>query len=158
MSIDRRTFLQLLSTGALSAAFPPSIARALSIPAHNQTGTINDVEHIVIMMQETALLITTTVRCAACADLVIIESLTCPMVTRFGTSPTTMVICCRSIQGPPIWDCNLLRIWRMTGSDSLFRHRLAGHLETGCDSMSDPAIGTVHQPEQADLNQMATRQ
>ena len=52
MSIDRRTFLQLLSTGALSAAFPPSIARALSIPAHNQTGTINDVEHIVIMMQE----------------------------------------------------------------------------------------------------------
>jgi hypothetical protein len=52
MSIDRRTFLQLLSTGALSAAFPPSIARALSIPAHNKTGTINDVEHIVIMMQE----------------------------------------------------------------------------------------------------------
>ena len=52
MSIDRRTFLQLLTTGALSAAFPPSIARALSIPAHCQTGTINDVEHIVIMMQE----------------------------------------------------------------------------------------------------------
>jgi phospholipase C len=52
MSIDRRTFLQLLTTGALSAAFPPSIARALSIPAHCRTGTINDVEHIVIMMQE----------------------------------------------------------------------------------------------------------
>ena len=52
MSIDRRTFLQLLSTGAPSAAFPPSIARALSIPAHSRTGTINDVEHIVIMMQE----------------------------------------------------------------------------------------------------------
>src|ERR1700756_618482 len=52
MSIDRRTFVQLLTTGALSAVFPPSIARALSIPAHNQTGTINDVQHIVIMMQE----------------------------------------------------------------------------------------------------------
>jgi phospholipase C len=52
MSIDRRTFLQLLTTGALSAAFPPSIARALSIPAHCRNGTINDVEHIVIMMQE----------------------------------------------------------------------------------------------------------
>jgi hypothetical protein len=34
------------------AAFPPSIARALSIPAYCRTGTINDVEHIVIMMQE----------------------------------------------------------------------------------------------------------
>ena len=52
MSLDRRTFLQLLTTGALSAAFPPSIARALSIPAHCRTGTIDDVEHIVIMMQE----------------------------------------------------------------------------------------------------------
>jgi phospholipase C len=52
MSIDRRTFLELLTTGALSAAFPPSIARALSIPACNRTGTINDVQHIVIMMQE----------------------------------------------------------------------------------------------------------
>jgi phospholipase C len=52
MSIDRRTFFQLLTTGALSATFPPSIARALSIPAYCRTGTINDVEHIVIMMQE----------------------------------------------------------------------------------------------------------
>jgi phospholipase C len=54
MNTDRRTFLQLLiiNTSALSAAFPPSIARALSIPAYNRTGTINDVEHIVIMMQE----------------------------------------------------------------------------------------------------------
>ena len=43
-----------------------------------------------------------------------------------------------------------------TGSDSSFQHRLAGHLETGRDSMSDPAIGTVHPAEQADLNRMAT--
>jgi len=52
MSLDRRSFLQLLSTGALSAAFPASIARALEIPANHRTGTINDVEHIVILMQE----------------------------------------------------------------------------------------------------------
>jgi phospholipase C len=52
MAIDRRSFLQLLSTGALTAAFPASIARALSIPAHHRTGTIEDVEHIVILMQE----------------------------------------------------------------------------------------------------------
>jgi len=52
MATDRRTFLQLLSTGALAAAFPSSISRALEIPAHHKTGTIADVEHIVIMMQE----------------------------------------------------------------------------------------------------------
>src|SRR5579862_7732634 len=52
MSTDRRTFLKLLSTGAASAAFPASIARALEIPAHHQHGTIEDVEHIVFMMQE----------------------------------------------------------------------------------------------------------
>ena len=52
MSTDRRTFLQLLSTAALSAAFPASISRALAIPANNRTGTIKDVEHIIFMMQE----------------------------------------------------------------------------------------------------------
>jgi phospholipase C len=52
MTVDRRTFLQLLSTGAAAAAFPASIAKALSIPANNSTGSIEDVEHIVFMMQE----------------------------------------------------------------------------------------------------------
>src|SRR3984885_12076479 len=52
MAMDRRAFLQLLSTGAASAAFPASIARALKIPANNATGTIADVEHIVFLMQE----------------------------------------------------------------------------------------------------------
>jgi phospholipase C len=49
---DRRNFLKLLTSGALSAALPSSIARALEIPAHNRTGTIADVEHIVVLMQE----------------------------------------------------------------------------------------------------------
>ena len=52
MTTDRRTFLQLLMSSAVSAAFPASISRALSIPANSRTGTIADVEHIVIMMQE----------------------------------------------------------------------------------------------------------
>ena len=52
MTTDRRTFLQLLTTSALSAAFPSSIARALEIPANNRTGSLADVEHIVILMQE----------------------------------------------------------------------------------------------------------
>jgi phospholipase C len=50
---DRRTFLKLvLGSGTLAAALPPSIARALDIPAHHRTGTIADVEHIVILTQE----------------------------------------------------------------------------------------------------------
>jgi phospholipase C len=52
MTADRRTFLQLLGTGALGAAVPPGIARALEIPANRRTGTIADVEHVVILMQE----------------------------------------------------------------------------------------------------------
>src|ERR1700751_2337169 len=52
MPTDRRTFLQLLSSSAAAAAFPVSIARALEIPAHSRTGTIDDVEHIVFLMQE----------------------------------------------------------------------------------------------------------
>jgi phospholipase C len=52
MSRDRREFLKLLTTAAATASFPASIARALAIPANNRTGTIQDVEHIVFMMQE----------------------------------------------------------------------------------------------------------
>jgi phospholipase C len=52
MSTDRRSFLKLLTTAAGTAAFPASISRALSIPAHHRTGTIEDVEHVVFMMQE----------------------------------------------------------------------------------------------------------
>jgi phospholipase C len=52
MAADRRTFLQLLSAGAFASGFSSSIKRALAIPAHHRTGTIADVEHIVILMQE----------------------------------------------------------------------------------------------------------
>jgi phospholipase C len=51
-TMDRRSFVHLLGAGALAAAFPPSIKRALAIPAHHRAGTIDDVEHIVILMQE----------------------------------------------------------------------------------------------------------
>jgi len=49
---DRRTFLKLLGAPALAAAVPLDLSRVLSIPAHNRTGTIEDVEHIVFLMQE----------------------------------------------------------------------------------------------------------
>ncbi len=53
---SRRNFLKLAGGSAAAtaalAAFPPSIRRALAIPANNATGTIRDVEHVVILMQE----------------------------------------------------------------------------------------------------------
>lgn len=56
MTVSRRKFLQGSGVAGLSAAtlasFPASIQKALAIPANNVTGTIKDVEHVVILMQE----------------------------------------------------------------------------------------------------------
>ncbi|MCU7374354.1 phospholipase C, phosphocholine-specific [Paucibacter sp. O1-1] len=53
---DRRSFLRSLAAGAGASAalasFPPAIQRALAIPANHRSGTLNDVEHIVILTQE----------------------------------------------------------------------------------------------------------
>jgi phospholipase C len=49
---DRRQFMQILGIGAMAPAFESTISKALAIPANHRTGTIEDVEHIVILMQE----------------------------------------------------------------------------------------------------------
>ena len=49
---QRREFLRTASAAASLALFPPSIRRALAIPAAVQTGTLQDVKHVVIFMQE----------------------------------------------------------------------------------------------------------
>ena len=49
---DRRNFLRAVGSGALASATPRSIRRALAIPANDATGTIEDVQHIVVLMQE----------------------------------------------------------------------------------------------------------
>lgn len=49
--MDRRTFLQLTGATALTT-LQSNIAKAMAIPANNRTGTIKDVEHIVVLMQE----------------------------------------------------------------------------------------------------------
>ncbi len=53
---DRRNFLKLLGVGAgvgaIANSLPASIVQALEIPANKITGTIKDVKHIVILMQE----------------------------------------------------------------------------------------------------------
>jgi phospholipase C len=49
---DRRKFLQLMGMTAITSTLKTNIAKALEIPANNRTGTIRDVEHIVVLMQE----------------------------------------------------------------------------------------------------------
>lgn len=55
-SINRRNFLSMAAKTAGGATalslMPASIMKALAIPANSQTGTINDVQHVVILMQE----------------------------------------------------------------------------------------------------------
>jgi phospholipase C len=50
--MNRRSFLQLMGGGVLASTLSGCITRAMSIPAHRQNGSIEDVEHIVILMQE----------------------------------------------------------------------------------------------------------
>ncbi|MCJ2188465.1 phosphocholine-specific phospholipase C [Novosphingobium beihaiensis] len=50
--IDRRLFMQRLASLAAAGAVPAPIAKALAQPANRRTGTLHDVEHVVILMQE----------------------------------------------------------------------------------------------------------
>jgi phospholipase C len=49
---NRRRFLQLAGGTAAASLLSTSIARAAAIPAYRGTGTLRDVEHIVVLMQE----------------------------------------------------------------------------------------------------------
>jgi len=49
---SRRNFLRTAAAGAALSALPASIARAMAIAPARVTGTIKDVQHIVILMQE----------------------------------------------------------------------------------------------------------
>ena len=49
---SRRDVLRLMAAATGSTVLPPSIEAALAIPPRRRTGTIQDVEHVVILMQE----------------------------------------------------------------------------------------------------------
>jgi phospholipase C len=51
-NVDRRTFLQMLGAPAAAAALPASLDKALAIPANNRSGSIEDIEHVIFLMQE----------------------------------------------------------------------------------------------------------
>jgi phospholipase C len=51
-TVDRRTFLKLMGAPAVAGALPLHLGKALAIPANDRTRSINDVEHVIFMMQE----------------------------------------------------------------------------------------------------------
>src|SRR6202046_4322779 len=51
-AVSRRRFLQLAGGSVAATMLSDSIARALAIPANRVTGSLEDVEHIVVLMQE----------------------------------------------------------------------------------------------------------
>ena len=51
IDINRRKFLSTVGAASVMATFP-SITRAMAIPAQVRSGTIKDIEHVVILMQE----------------------------------------------------------------------------------------------------------
>ncbi|EDY55622.1 MULTISPECIES: hypothetical protein [Streptomyces] len=50
--VNRRRSLQLAGATTAFTALSNSIQRAAALPAHHRTGTIEDVEHVVVLMQE----------------------------------------------------------------------------------------------------------
>ncbi|GAA2203874.1 phosphocholine-specific phospholipase C [Streptomyces bangladeshensis] len=50
--VNRRRFLQLAGATTAFTALSSSIQRAAALPAHDRTGSVEDVEHIVVLMQE----------------------------------------------------------------------------------------------------------
>src|SRR5262249_56745193 len=51
-TVDRRTFLGMLGAPAVAAALPLDFSKALAIPANNRTRSLDDVGHIIFLMQE----------------------------------------------------------------------------------------------------------
>ncbi|TWV41878.1 phospholipase C, phosphocholine-specific [Streptomyces misionensis] len=50
--VNRRRFLQIAGATTAFTALSGSIQRAAALPAHHRTGSLEDVEHIVVLMQE----------------------------------------------------------------------------------------------------------
>ncbi|MEU3860854.1 phosphocholine-specific phospholipase C [Streptomyces sp. NPDC028722] len=50
--VNRRRFLQVAGAGTAFSALAGSVQRAAALPAHYGTGSLDDVEHIVVLMQE----------------------------------------------------------------------------------------------------------
>ncbi|MCE0743077.1 phospholipase C, phosphocholine-specific [Acetobacter sicerae] len=49
---DRRNFLKLLTSGAMATTLQQSIGKAVAMPANTRTRSIDDIEHVIFLMQE----------------------------------------------------------------------------------------------------------
>jgi len=106
MSTDRRDFLKLLTTAAASAAFPASICRALANTGQSPHRTIDDVEHIVFMMQENRSFdhyFRDTARVRGFGDPRAVKLPTGKSVFHQPDSSNPTGSCCPSIRMPAIW-------------------------------------------------------
>src|SRR3712207_8869941 len=54
-TLFRSTFLRMAGLPAAAAAVPLDLSKALAIPAHHRTGTIADVEHVILDRKSTRL-------------------------------------------------------------------------------------------------------
>src|SRR5713226_1297186 len=52
LPVDRRAFMRLMTGATVATALPLSIERALAVAANSRHGSIQDVEHVVFLMQE----------------------------------------------------------------------------------------------------------
>jgi len=52
VTVDRRRFLSIAGGATAATMLHQSIARAAAIPAHRASGSLRDVEHVVVLMQE----------------------------------------------------------------------------------------------------------
>jgi len=52
VNVDRRRFLTIAGGATAASMLTQSIERAAAIPAHRATGSLKDVEHVVVLMQE----------------------------------------------------------------------------------------------------------
>lgn len=161
MTIDRRTFLA--STGAAMASLPLSIQRALAADPAVTTGTIKDLRHIVILMQENRGFdhyfgTMSGVRGYGDRFPVPLESGK-PVwfqsngeheIAPFHMDPRAF----NALLAPSTphsyadsqaaWNQGKFGYWPKFKNDNsmCYYRRLAGRLETGRDGYSDPALGT----------------
>ena len=89
---------RLAAGAAVGSLFPPSIQRALSIPAAHRTGSVQDVHHVVILMMENRASTIISARSRACGASAIAIPCRWRAASRSGTSPMA-----RAKSRPIIW-------------------------------------------------------
>ena len=147
-TVDRRKFLALLGAPAVAAALPLHLEKALAIPAHNRTGTIDDVEHIIFLMQENRSFDHYFGTLRGVRGFADPHPVTLPSGKSVWHQPNGAgeLLPFRPEVATSARTCRTAGCPRCHGSvaiqgDSQFEYHYAGHLENGEASISDPGMG-----------------